>query len=208
VCLLIILRIQFTALGAATLPLQCVWHNTLSILAQSWVDSKSGPYPLGTVGAISYRYYESCNMTSPETTPDGSLIIPATSVNQYQLAPKELAEPIPAGPSCTIASVQSAQLGWELSGFSTRTDFNHWWSGWNSLGFSLINLASGRIAVVPNNGDTAWLPFLPVSQPDKWYSCHQKQVGAIDCQYQIDMATGYFAINQTWYCDDKDPAAP
>ncbi|KAI1091341.1 hypothetical protein F5B19DRAFT_493569 [Rostrohypoxylon terebratum] len=66
--------------------------------------------------------------------------------------------------------------------------------------------------------DISITPFLHTSDPGRWHDCKNYETGeetsntwtrrSLDCKWQLDLATGYFAINHTWFCNDKDPDNP
>jgi hypothetical protein len=120
-------------------------------------------------------------------------------------------EPVPSGYSCTIASVLAPK--WRIS-WNTLTPF------WNPIfvndvdtkaSLYLYNYGTGSEFVDETNLQLT--PLLPTSEPDRWFNCNEipddgSSTNVIDCTWQLDLATGYFAVNQTWLCSDKDPEHP
>jgi len=158
-------------------------------------------------------YVENCTISSP-------LTVAGTLTSQESLRPGELDSPELVGSSCTIDSVLSTS--WEINGWLV---FVIMWpsTDWIAEGghdieadFWLRN--TGRIDkdihVLNNGADMS--PYRRGSDPNRWYPCGRfptgfdpaTNQGLIYCFYQLDLVTGYFAVNQSWYCDDKDPNHP
>ncbi|XXH03920.1 hypothetical protein Hte_010328 [Hypoxylon texense] len=181
----------FKAVGDVATTLDCSWNND-------------------TAANTSIK---TCYQTELPLTVEG------TVANRTELAPDVFFELAPTGYSCTISSVLATQ--WS-STWSSDTVY----SGATSAGdlatrdyFNIQFLAMDGFRHVDYT-DVSLTPFLPSSDPGRWYDCRDYGGGdddlsssvwarhSLECKWQLDLATGYLAINHTWYCDDKTPENP
>ncbi|KAI0179281.1 hypothetical protein GGR52DRAFT_298964 [Hypoxylon sp. FL1284] len=157
-------------------------------------------------------FIKTCQQTVLPLTVEGSI------ENRTELAPDAFFELAPGGYSCTIASVLATQ--WR-SGFSSDTLYAGPADPANfrtRADFILQFVAMDGFRAVGRT-DAALTPFLPSSDPGRWYDCVDDAGSpedssrawarqSLECRWQLDLATGYMAINHTWFCDDKDPENP
>ncbi|GAB1319314.1 hypothetical protein MFIFM68171_09524 [Madurella fahalii] len=192
---------SFTAHTSTILPLQC--NDTTPRSS----DGSLLPYTLQN---------EECFVSSPQT-------LHPNNITRHTLPPGELLNADPVHPSCTVSSVLSAT--WELRNWSARTDWDLilWLpdvGGYETrVSFSLWNSGFGK-PLAGYVGDRELTPYaLFGSDTEKWYPCtavpdgpNYEQVlypvGHLWCFWRVDLATGYFAVNQSWVCDDKDSEHP
>ena len=134
------------------------------------------------------------------------------------LAPYALSTSEPGGKSCTIASILS-------TAWSTQS-----WSIYRQLGstglplsdvsvdFNLFNHGFGQTLRVQTSGPSL-APGNLAWDPNRWYRCYdlvnehgirydRELPGSIDCSWQLDLSTGYLAVNQSWSCSDKNRDRP
>lgn len=131
------------------------------------------------------------------------------SVLRDDLEPFELTDLVPTGHSCTITSILAPS--WNMTDFHSATTWEPWYptvlmstEAYFGLAFSGFEYSGG-----PSGQSTSldMTPFLPTSNPHTWYNCYIPAPG-IDCQWQLDLAAGYIAMNQSWSCNDKNPEHP
>ncbi|KAI1389962.1 uncharacterized protein F4822DRAFT_219379 [Hypoxylon trugodes] len=152
-----------------------------------------------------------CHQTEYPLTVEGAV------TNKTELAKDVFLELAPAGYSCTIASVLAPQWRshWSTDNiFSAPTFANNFVT---KVFYGIQFMAIDGFQYVAFKGLSA-TPFLSASKPGKWYDCKDYVKGEesssawaqynIDCKWQLDLETGYYALNHTWYCDDKDPDHP
>ncbi|KAK9778145.1 hypothetical protein SCAR479_05115 [Seiridium cardinale] len=189
---------KFIGEGLVDVPFSCSWANISS--------TSSGP---DTTCPISNSTGWNCTQTC---TIDTALHMPGTMINKTTLPPDEFVEPAPSGYSCTIGSVLSPK--WRIP-WSSLTPY---WGNpllenttETTISFDLQNMVLGGYVAVSQT-DTTLTPLLPESDPDQWFDCvdneNQEVPTVLTCQWQFDLKTAYFAIKQSWYCDDKDPEHP
>ncbi|KAI1778145.1 hypothetical protein F4818DRAFT_405036 [Hypoxylon cercidicola] len=148
---------------------------------------------------------------------DLPLTVQGNVENRTELASDVFFEMAPGGYSCTIASVLATQwrVSWSSDTVYSGATFADTLKTEDS--FNLLFLAiDGSQRVGYEN--VSLTPFLPTSEPGRWYDCTDDRNSdvssnawarhSLECKWQLDLATGYFAINHTWYCDDKDPEHP
>ncbi|KAI1416186.1 hypothetical protein F5Y13DRAFT_186438 [Hypoxylon sp. FL1857] len=145
------------------------------------------------------------------------LVVEGNVTNRTELAKDVFFELAPTGYSCTIASVLATQWQsvWQTDSLYTTPTFPNTFK--TRAYFSLTFIALEGFQSVAYK-DVAVTPFLPTSEPGRWHDCKNYETGeqsssvwarnSLDCKWQLDLATGYFAINHTWFCDDKDPENP
>ncbi|KAI1105351.1 hypothetical protein F4804DRAFT_304601 [Jackrogersella minutella] len=180
---------KFKAVGDVDTTLDCSWNNDTS-----------------TNSSI-----KTCYQTELPWTVEGNVM------EKTELDQNIFFEMPPSGYSCTIASVLATQ--WKTSWMSNSLFVNPTFADtFKTKGrFSITFVAlDGYQGVSYEN--TSLTPFLPTSEPGRWYDCKNYETGeetsdvwarnSIDCKWQLDLATGYFAINHTWFCDDKNPDNP
>ncbi|KAK3373132.1 hypothetical protein B0T24DRAFT_719874 [Lasiosphaeria ovina] len=187
---------SFTAQANTTLPLTCI--------------DVSPP-----VDPLEYRFHssaENCTAISPQA-------LSSSSSARTALAPDELSTTELAGDSCTIDSVFAT--AWDVTDWTVYTVWDTWSDAWARGGdhhveadFRLHNFGFGKTLPVLNTADQP-TPYVPGSDPAMWYPCNcfpynpdPEPLGAVYCFYRLDLATGCFAVNQSWYCDDKDADHP
>ncbi|KAI0842465.1 hypothetical protein F5Y06DRAFT_306012 [Hypoxylon sp. FL0890] len=145
------------------------------------------------------------------------LVVQGNVTNRTELPQDVFFELPPSGYSCTIASVLATQWQstWQTDSLYTTPTFANTFKTKANFGITFIALDGFQVV---NYADVAVTPFLPTSEPGRWYDCKDYETGeesssvwarnSLDCKCQLDLATGYFAINHTWFCDDKDPDHP
>ncbi|OTA95051.1 hypothetical protein M434DRAFT_29260 [Hypoxylon sp. CO27-5] len=145
------------------------------------------------------------------------LIVQGNVTNRTELAQDVFFELPPTGYSCTIASVLSTQWRstWQTDSLYTTPTLANTFKTRGYFGISFLALDGFRSV---DYTDVSLTPFLPTSEPGRRYDCRNHETGeesskawarnSLECKWQLDLATGYFAINHTWFCDDKDPDNP
>ncbi|KAI1850631.1 hypothetical protein JX266_003913 [Neoarthrinium moseri] len=190
---------KFIGEGRIDVPFSCAWTNSSS----STSPGSDTTCPISN--STGWNCTQTCKIGS-------TLHMPGFITNKTNLSSTEFVEPAPSGYSCTIGSVLSPK--WRIP-WSTLTPF------WGSplfpnttetlVSFNLQNMVLGGFAAAAHS-DVGMTPLLSGSDPDRWFDCVDnvgKSVPTVlDCQWQFDLKTGYFAIRQSWYCDDKDPEHP
>lgn len=143
------------------------------------------------------------------------LTVPGDVKNHTELPQDVFAEMIPTGYSCTIASVLATQWRtiWSSDALWTTPTFADTFE--TRSRFDITFVALDGYQGVGYKG-VSMTPFLPTSEPGRWYDCSRNGEvtssvwarNSLDCKWQLDLATGYLAINHTWFCDDKTPDRP
>jgi hypothetical protein len=178
--------------------MSCYWTDSSPVWPPGSPDWCPGPPP-GPFTVADYLF--TCLMTSD------SMPIASEGFSRADLAPFELTDLIPTGPSCTIASTLTPR--WTLNGWSSIII----WQSWNIITEepTEVDYVMSNAAFDGSFTSTSWsidmTPYLPTTNSHTWYPC-SGPAGSISCQWQIDLATGYIALNQSWYCDDKDSEHP
>ncbi|KAI0108363.1 hypothetical protein F4814DRAFT_455148 [Daldinia grandis] len=175
---------KFRAVGDVGTSLECSWSNSTA-----------------TNTSI-----KTCHQTALPLT------VPGTVTERTALPPNAFFELPPAGYSCTIASALSTQ--WQM-GFSSDSLYAAPTFGdtlKTKVRFDIQFIAIDGFQSVEYEG-LETTPYLPTSDPARWYECKDYVKGdqwsdAWARRWQLDLATGYIAINHTWFCDDKDPDNP
>lgn len=152
-------------------------------------------------------HVENCTINWP-------LAVAGTTTFQESLRPGELDSPKLVGSSCTIDSVLSTS--WEINDWLVMWPYTDWIvEGRHDIEADFWLRKTGRIDkdihVLNNGADMS--PYRRGSDPNRWYPCGRYPTvldpvtnhRLIYCFTQLDLVTGYFAVNQSWYCDDKDP---
>ncbi|KAI5917236.1 hypothetical protein F4810DRAFT_718068 [Camillea tinctor] len=182
-------------------PAKIIGNGTLdTALDCSWKNS-------------TYENVRVCQATGPQ-------ILNGTQESRTDLPRDAFVEVPPKGYSCTISSVTAPK--WRVT-LQTDTLYTDPLTSTNDFSTRLYD----PITATPFSGyqmvdyeGPSLTPFLNVSEPGRWYEC--KNYGrtendgsssewarnTLDCRWQLDLATGYFALNHTWFCDDKDPEHP
>ncbi|KAI1081083.1 hypothetical protein F5B20DRAFT_536706 [Whalleya microplaca] len=182
---------KFKAYGTADNNLECSWENN----TETKVDERT------------------CYRT------ELPFIVTGNVLERTELAAGVFDEVPPDGYSCTISSVLTP--GWQAS-YSTDTIYvgptpNSADSFKTMVNFLLQNNQAMEGFQRVDYEGVSITPFLPSSEPARWYDCVDQERNetsgawarqSLECKWQLDLATGYFAINHTWYCDDKDPDHP
>jgi hypothetical protein len=149
--------------------------------------------------------------------------------NGTALASTAFIELPPTGYSCTISSVLAPKwkVPWNAetpfwdattavagpSRFNTATAS----SAVTDIRLSLQNAVLGGLVPIAH-ADPGVTPRLPgTSDPNRWFDCRDPDRAQLpgegvpvvtECKWLFDLQTGYFAIRQSWWCDDKDPGEP
>ncbi|KAI1380685.1 hypothetical protein F4677DRAFT_404301 [Hypoxylon crocopeplum] len=180
---------KFKAVGDVNTTLECSWKNDTSANTS----------------------IKTCYQTELPLTLQGNV------TERTELPQDVFFEMAPTGYSCTIASVLATQ--WRTTWSSDTLYANPTFaSTLKTKGYYGITfMALDGFQSVDYEG-VSLTPFLPTSEPGRWYDCKNYDTeedsssawarNSIDCKWQLDLATGYFAINHTWFCDDKDPEHP
>ncbi|KAI1649125.1 uncharacterized protein F4817DRAFT_42487 [Daldinia loculata] len=180
---------KFRAVGDVNTSLECSWHNNTA-----------------TNTSI-----KTCHQTELPLTVHG------TVTERTALAQTTFFELPPSGYSCTIASALSTQwqMGFSSDSLYAAPTFADSLKTTVRFGIQFIAI-DGYQSVEYEGLETT--PYLPTSDPARWYECKDYVAGdlssdawarqSLDCKWQLDLATGYIAINHTWFCDDKDPENP
>ncbi|KAI0009919.1 hypothetical protein F4779DRAFT_579829 [Xylariaceae sp. FL0662B] len=182
---------KFKATGTADNKLECSWNNN----TETKVNERT------------------CHRT------ELPLIVNGNVTERTELASDAFVEVPPDGYSCTISSVLAP--GWQAT-YSTDTIYvgptpNSADAFNTTVNFLLENNQAVEGFQRVDYEGVSVTPFLPLSEPGRWYDCVDLEDGevsdawgrlTVDCKWQIDLATGYFAINHTWFCNDKDPDHP
>jgi hypothetical protein len=141
-------------------------------------------------------------------------------------------DPVPGEWSCTVQSL-GRPIVWRLQTkdyFFLTAWFGHWKSDqmYSNLRFDLNSSVfsnrpgGGLIRKVglqsgwgPEAGSlTPWLRGFDPTQTlrsvkrDSYYKPGWDFYNGLDWNVRFDAATGYMELNQSWYCDDKDPSTP
>ncbi|KAI1806085.1 hypothetical protein F4811DRAFT_569606 [Daldinia bambusicola] len=180
---------KFRAVGDADTTLACAWTNDTS--ANVFVKTcRQTQLPQAVRGAVTER---------------------------TELPPTAFFELPPAGYSCTIASVLATQWRTGFASDSVYAGPTFARTFETSVRFGIQFLAIDGYQSVQYEGLDA-TPYLPTSDPARWYECKDYENGmrsssawdrqSLECRWQVDLATGYMALNHTWFCDDKDPEHP
>ncbi|KAI2625709.1 hypothetical protein GGR54DRAFT_592688 [Hypoxylon sp. NC1633] len=179
----------FTAVGDVDTNLECSWNNNTS----------------------TNTTIKTCYQTELPFTVYGNV------TKQTELPKDVFFELAPTGYSCTIASVLATQWrpSWSSDAVYAGPTFADTFKTREYSAITFMALDGYQHVDYTNVSLT---PFLPTSDPGRWYDCKDYETGeesssiwarqSIDCKWQLDLATGYFAINHTWYCDDKDSENP
>ncbi|OTB07112.1 hypothetical protein M426DRAFT_257510 [Hypoxylon sp. CI-4A] len=179
---------EFRARGGAETTLECAWQND-------------------TATNINIK---TCYQTEPFT-------VHGNITKQEELTKDIFFEMQPSGYSCTMSSVLATQ--WQAffnyDVLYAQPLFPNTFEA--KVYFSIVFMALEGYQSVAYVG-TSVTPGLPNYDPDRWYDCWdyiRNEVtssvwarNSIECKWQLDLATGYFAINHTWFCDDKTPEQP
>ncbi|KAI1211638.1 uncharacterized protein F4807DRAFT_418509 [Annulohypoxylon truncatum] len=180
---------NFKAVGDVNTSLECFWTN------ETWANSS----------------IKTCYQTELPLEIQGNVI------EKTELDKDVFFELAPSGYSCTIASVLATQwrIGWMSDSLYTSPTFADDFETRGQFGITFLALA-GYQGV--SYKDISLTPFMHTSEPGRWHDCKNYETGeetsdvwarnSLDCKWQLDLATGYFAINHTWFCDDKDPEHP
>ncbi|KAK6951176.1 hypothetical protein Daesc_007707 [Daldinia eschscholtzii] len=180
---------KFRAVGDVDTSLDCSWNNDTSTDV----------------------FVKTCRQT------DLPLTVRGTLAERLELAPDAFFELPPEGYSCTIASVLSTQWRTGFTSDSLYTTPALASSFKTNVRFDIQFVAIDGYQFVEYSG-LETTPYLPTSDPSRWYECKDYANGiqssdawarqSLECKWQLDLATGYVAINHTWFCDDKDPENP
>ncbi|KAI2469444.1 hypothetical protein F4781DRAFT_394078 [Annulohypoxylon bovei var. microspora] len=180
---------KFKAIGGVNTTLECSWTN------DTWANS----------------FIKTCYQTELPLAVQGDV------VEKTELSQDIFFELAPGGYSCTIASVLATQwrTDWTSDSLYTSPTFANNFKTKGRFDITFIAL-DGYQGV--SYEDSSLTPFLPTSEPGRWHDCRNYETGeetsnvwernSLECKWQLDLATGYFAINHTWFCDDKDPDNP
>lgn len=210
-------RAKFVGEGTVDVPFTCSWTNT----------TDSSPDPPDTVCPIANTTGWNCTQTCYLGDSERPLLVPAAGTNRTVLSATVFAEVPPTGYSCTIGSVLAPK--WRVP-WTTETPF---WDATTAVSnpspnatassvvtrvsFNLQNVILGGFVPVAH-ADAGVTPGLAgISDPDRWFDCGDPRdvqpsgevISAVtECKWLFDLHTGYFAIRQSWWCDDKDPGSP
>ncbi|KAI1440585.1 hypothetical protein F5Y02DRAFT_432103 [Annulohypoxylon stygium] len=180
---------KFKAIGDVNTTLECSWTN------ETWADS----------------YIKTCYQTELPLKVEGNV------AEKTELDENVFFELAPTGYSCTIASVLAAQwrIGWMSDSLYTSPTFADDFETRALIDITFMAL-DGFQGV--RYKDISVTPYMHTSEPGRWHDCKNYETGeetsniwarrSLDCKWQLDLATGYIAINHTWFCDDKDPENP
>lgn len=180
---------KFRAVGNVDTSLECSWKNDTS------ADT----------------FIKTCYQTELPLTLHGNI------TERTELSRDVFFELAPSGYSCTIASVLATQwrTAWSSDMLYAGPTFADTLATKGYFGITFLALGGYQSV---NYENVSLTPFLPTSEPDLWYDCKNYETGevsssvwarnSLECKWQLDLATGYFAINHTWFCDDKDPENP
>ncbi|KAI1462612.1 hypothetical protein F4805DRAFT_471925 [Annulohypoxylon moriforme] len=180
---------KFKAVGDVNTTLECFWTN------ETWANS----------------FIKTCYQTELPLKVQGNV------VEKTELSKDVFFELPPSGYSCTIASVLATQwrTEWMSDSLYTSPTFADSFETKDRFDITFVAL-DGYQGV--SYKDVSLTPFMRTSEPGRWHDCKNYETGevtsnvwarnSLDCKWQLDLATGYFAINHTWFCDDKDPDHP
>ncbi|KAL7623199.1 hypothetical protein AAE478_006880 [Parahypoxylon ruwenzoriense] len=180
---------KFKAVGDTDTTLECSWSNDTS----------------------TNTFVKTCRQAELPLTVHGNV------TERTELPRDVFFELDPSGYSCTIASVLATQ--WRTTWPSDTVYAGPTFAGtFKTKAYFGITFAALDGYQNVNYRGISLTPFLPTSEPGRWYDCKDYEGGevsssawarnSLDCKWQLDLATGYFAINHTWFCDDKDPENP
>ena len=191
-----------------TIPLECTWLNwTMQTIPWHWATTAvpgpgPGPYPPSNYdSSLEYTWYAACKASTNPVQVSGGTVTSETSLHAL-----DVLEPAPAGHSCTVASVTGMRYTltpWDnlatwvvddraMAGRAGKIGVAH-----AGLGVTRsLRLDSGRM-----------VPYTAAFDADAWYPA-ERDGGENNTWFQIDLSTGYFAMNDTWVCDDKDAGHP
>ncbi|KAI0853257.1 hypothetical protein F5Y00DRAFT_257916 [Daldinia vernicosa] len=180
---------KFRAVGNVDTSLDCSWNNNTATNTST----------------------KTCHQTALPLTLRG------TVTERTDLAQDAFFELPPEGYSCTIASVLSTQwqMGFSSDALYAAPTFADSLDTKVRFGIQFVAI-DGFQGVAYEGLETT--PYLPTSDPARWHECKDYIAGgqssdawarqSLDCKWQLDLATGYIAMNHTWFCDDKDPENP
>ncbi|KAI0885484.1 uncharacterized protein GGS22DRAFT_199788 [Annulohypoxylon maeteangense] len=180
---------KLKAVGNVNTTLECSWTN------ETWAKS----------------FIKTCYQTELPLEVQGSVM------EKTELPENIFFEMAPSGYSCTIASVLSTQwrAEWMSDSLYTSPTFANNFETTDRFDITFVAL-DGFQGV--RYKDISLTPFMRTSEPGRWHDCKNYETGeetsnvwashSLECKWQLDLATGYFAINHTWFCDDKDPEYP
>lgn len=181
---------------------ECTWRNTSEWFIPAFASFPGpdpGPYPPAQYDArYRYAYQGRCRSSSE------SLVIKGAVTSEAVLEPLDVLEPAPTGHSCTIASVLAPS--WTMTrdwGVRIRITDPISWFGYNAFPMfhSVLNAERAYLLDRPR-----MVPYSPRFDPDAWYqaSDDQSTLSSGRTSFQLDLSSGYFALNDTWRCADKD----
>ncbi|KAH9892370.1 hypothetical protein F4778DRAFT_750357 [Xylariomycetidae sp. FL2044] len=167
-------------------PLDCSWANNTSI----------------------DEHIQTCILTGMQQI-DGNV------TERTDLAPGIFEEAPMDGYSCTISSVVAPKwrLGWNTDTLYTQPDIfsSDTLNTSVTLTLNILGVGTGIVDVSARE----LTPGLSTSDPSRWYDCFSTSsdfsewnAKTVDCRFQLDLATGYFALRHAWLCSDKNPDAP
>jgi len=143
---------------------------------------------------------------------DGSVLVAGNVTSRTELDPLDVLEMAPSGLSCTMVSVTAPQ--WTFPDHIMEPS-EPWWlttnmvSRRNGGGYVYLNnSALGQQRVYRVDDDNTTSPGSGSFDPDAWYTFSDTVAGSLRMQFQIDLGSGYFGINESWFCNDKDPDHP
>ncbi|KAI0599835.1 hypothetical protein F4775DRAFT_599710 [Biscogniauxia sp. FL1348] len=144
----------------------------------------------------------------------GPQVLRGAQESRTDLARDAFVEVPPQGYSCTISSVTAPK--WRVG---LRTDTSY--ADPATRMYDALTATPFRGYRMVDYAAPSLTPFLRASEPARWYDCRDYYAGprndgssdewarnTLDCSWRLDLATGYFALNHTWFCDDKDPGHP
>lgn len=184
------IRSYFKAVGDVATTLDCSWNNDTATNTST----------------------KTCSQVELPLTVQG------TVANRTELASDVFFELAPSGYSCTISSVLATQWSATWSSDTVYAEATSAGSLATRQYFDIQFLAMDGFQHV-DYANVSLTPFLPASEPGRWYDCKDYRGDdhsssnvwarhSLECRWQLDLATGYLAIDHTWYCDDKTPENP
>ncbi|KAI0186391.1 hypothetical protein EV127DRAFT_346213 [Xylaria flabelliformis] len=199
---------------------------------QSWAcNDNDANKPVEFVGIGSKEIALACE--SSECTSTDPIRIPTKLLEPIELLP--YIPPAPPGHDSPGCGSRSKSPTWTISGFEWRTGGrNYTWQSWVSsgtgiVGVGMVNRATQQTFsciwhgqgqetsnVTVTNPPSGTLPF-PLDPGPAWYRCNTSSLNENQNRthnYEVETVVRLISteerllVNQTWYCDDEDPASP
>jgi hypothetical protein len=137
-------------------------------------------------------------------------------VQQAELPANAFTEPDPSGYSCTVASA-GRPVEWRLQEWNLKTEWIEQFypdRTRTNVYLSLNNSAlaprpDGGLVSVAGGGFDNMTPYLGQNDPSAVFTNWRREfANELYWSLRLDPVLEYMELNQSWYCDDKDPAHP